>query len=370
MNANRPMAFVSDEILLDDLLKLAAAASCDLERVPDAPAARQRWLEAPLILLDQAGVKECLAHSMPTREAIVVVAFDPEPPDLWKDAMRIGARRVVTLPGAEPSLIDALADAAEGPPSKTGKVLAVMGARGGAGASVFSVAVSLTVLNAGQNTLLIDCDPKSGGLDVVLGAEAEKGLRWPDIQLTAGRVAARSLHESLPTRRRGNAQLSLLSGARKGEAPAPDAVGAVIESGRRAGDVVVCDVPRHLEMAGWAALEKADLIVIVTPAEIRAAIAARQLAEELRNRNGNPQLILRVPSPGGLRPDEIAATTGIPLLAMMHPEPNMALSLELGTFPLRPNGPLAQAARQTLTELAEAAATKRHGNEGHLRAAS
>lgn len=370
MNANRPMAFVADEILLDDLLKLAAAARCDLERVPDAPAARQRWLDAPLILLDQAGVKECLAHSMPTREAIVVVAFDPESPDLWKDAMRIGARRVVTLPGAEPSLINALADAAEGPASRTGKVLAVMGARGGAGASVFSVAVSLTALKAGVNTLLIDCDPRAGGLDVVLGAETDEGLRWPDMQLTAGRVAASSLHESLPTRRQGNAQLSLLSGARKGEGPAPDAVAAVIEAGRRAGEVVVCDVPRHLEAAGWAALDKADLTVIVTPAEVRAAITARQLAQELKDRNGNPQLILRIPSPGGLRPDEIAVTAGIPLLAMMHPEPNMARSLEEGTFRLKPNGPLAQAARQTLIELAEAVAAKGHGNEGHLRAAS
>lgn len=368
MNANRPMAFVSDEILLDDLLKLAAAANCDLERVPDALAARQGWLEAPLILLDQAAVRDCLPLDMPPRKKVVVVAHDPEPSELWKDAMQLGVEKVVTLPGAEPWLIDAMADAAEGPASTTGKVLAVMGARGGAGASVFSVAVSLTALKAGKNTLLIDCDPKGGGLDVVLGAETDEGLRWPDIHLSAGRVAATSLHESLPTKRHGKAQLTLLSGARKGEGPAPDAVAAIIEAGRRAGEVVVCDVPRHLETAAWAALDKADLTVIVTPAELRAAITARQLAQELRNRNGNPQLVVRGPSPAGLRADQITATTGVPLLAMMRPEPNMARSLELGTFRLRPRGPLAQAARATLIELT--AAANHHGNDGHLRAAS
>ena len=96
MNANRPVAFVADETLLDDLLKLAAAAGCDLERVPDAAAARQRWSSAPLILLDQTGATECVKHSVPTRDAIVVVANDPEPPGLWKQAMEIGAERVIT----------------------------------------------------------------------------------------------------------------------------------------------------------------------------------------------------------------------------------------------------------------------------------
>lgn len=369
MNANRPVAFVTDESLLDDLLKLAAAAGCDLERVPDAAAARQRWSSAPLVLLDQTAVTECAAQSLPTRDSIVVVATDPEPPELWKQAMGIGAERVVTLPGAEPWLVSALADAAEGPPSNSGKVLAVLGARGGAGASVFAVAVGLTALTAGDNTLVVDCDPRGGGLDLVLGAETEKGFRWPDMRLSAGRIAAVSLHRSLPTRRRGNAQLTLLSGARKGEGPAPDAVAAVVEAGRRAGDVVVCDVPRQLDAAAWAAIDRADLTVIITPAEVRAAITAGQMAKELAGRGATAQLIVRGPSPGGLRPDEIAASAHLPLLAMMRPEPQLAQSLERGDFHPRRNGPLARAATTTLAELSTLPPKRRRGNDD-MRAAS
>lgn len=369
MNANLPMAFVADELVLDDLLKLAVAATCDLERVPDATAARRRWFTAPLILLDQTGVKECTASALPTRPGIVVVAADPEPPALWKQAMEIGAERVITLPGAEPWLVNALADAMEGPASNAGKVLAVLGARGGAGASVFSVAVGLTALKAGDDTLLIDCDPRGGGLDVVLGAETEAGLRWPDMHLSAGRVATKSLHSQLPTKRRGKAHLTLLSGARRGEGPAPDAVAAIVEAGRRAGEVVVCDVPRQLEPAAWAAIDRADLTVIVTPAELRAAITAHQLAEELTTRGATPQLIVRGPSPGGLRPDEIAATAGIPLLTSMRPEPQLAQSLDRGDFHPRARGPLAHAARTTLTELAKTT-PKPHQDGDGLRAAS
>ena len=369
MNANRPVAFVADETLLDDLLKLAAAAGCDLERVPDAAAARQRWWSAPLVLLDETGVTECVRHAIPTRPAIVVVAADPEPPELWKQAMEIRAERVLTLPGAEPWLVNALADAAEGPASNAGKVLAVLGARGGAGASVFAVAVGLTALKAGDNALLIDCDPRGGGLDVVLGAEDEAGYRWPDMHLSAGRVAASALRGSLPRRRRGNAQLTLLSGARKGEGPAPDAVAAIIEAGRRMGEVVVCDVPRQLESAAWSAIDRADLTVIVTPAEVRAAVRAKQLAQELTDRGVNPQLVVRGPSPGGLRADEIAASAGIPLLATMRPEPQLAQSLESGTFHPRCRGPLTHAARTTLTELAARPPRTQRG-QGDLRAAS
>jgi secretion/DNA translocation related CpaE-like protein len=368
VTTNRPIAFVADETLLDHLLTLAAAAGCDLERVPDVTAARMRWLTAPLVLLDPAAVVECTRKSFPRRAGVVVVATDPEPPELWKQSMEMGAERVITVPGSDPWLVSALADAAEGQPSNAGKVLAVLGARGGAGASVFSVAVSLTALGQGDNTLLIDCDPRGGGLDLVLGAENEPGLRWPDMQLSAGRVAASSLHMALPTRRKGNARMTLLSGARKGEGPAPDAVAAVVEAGRRTGEIVVCDVPRQLDMAAWAAIDRCDLAVIVTPAEVRAALTAKQLAKELKARGVNPQLIVRGPAPGGLQPADVTNAADVPALAAMKPEPRLAVSLDRGVFHPRDNGPLATAASTTLTALVDQP-PKTRPNQGEARAA-
>jgi secretion/DNA translocation related CpaE-like protein len=369
VNANRPMVFVADETLLDDLLKVAAAANCDLERVPDVAAVRQRWSTAPLVLLDRKGMTACVVESLPPREAIIVVTTDPEPPELWKQAMEIGAERVIALPGAEPWLVNALADAVEGPASNAGRVLAVLGARGGAGASVFAVAVGLTALAAGENTLLIDCDPRGGGLDLVLGAEAEEGCRWPDMELSAGRIATAALRDLLPSKRRGKAQLTLLSGARKGECPPPDAVAAVIEAGRRAGETVVCDLPRHLERTAWSAIDRADLTVIVTPAEVRAVISAHQLATELATRGTTPQLVIRGPAPAGLRADEIAATANLPVLTTMRPQPRLAATLECGGFRLKPNGSLARAAKETLAELAARPPKPRRG-QGGLRAVS
>ena len=353
MTTNRPIAFVADEKLLDHLLTLAAAAGCDLERVPDATGARMRWLTTPLVILDPVGVAECSRASFPRRASVIVVSRDPEPLELWQQAMGIGAERVITVPGSDPWLVSAFADAAEGPPSNAGKVLAVLGARGGAGASVFSVAVSLTALGKGDNTLLVDCDARGGGLDLVLGAEDEKGLRWPDMRLSAGRVAAASLHMALPTRRKGNARMTLLSGARKGEGPAPDAVAAVVEAGRRTGEIVVCDLPRRLDMAAWAAIDRCDLAVIVTPAEVRATLTARQLGADLKARGVSPHLLVRGPAPGGLQPEDVEKGADVPALAAMKPERRLAVSLDRGVFHPRDNGPLATAASTTLEALAD-----------------
>ncbi len=352
VNSNRPVAFVEDETLLDDVLKLAAAAGCELERVPDVASARLRWSRAPMVVLDAAGAKSCADAGLSRRDMVVLVSSDPPPADLFERGVQVGAERVLGLPGAEPWLIDALADAAEGPPSKTGKVLAVVGGRGGAGASVFAAAVGVAALRAGHNALLVDCDPMSGGLDLVLGAETEEGLRWPDMSLRGGRVAASALHNALPGRTRGDARLTFLSGARQGVGPAPDAVAAIVEAGRRSGETVVCDVARELGPAACAALDRADLTVIVVPSEVRACVSAKLLAARLTERGVVARLVVRGPSPGDLRAADVAEAVDLPLLVTMRPEPQLAESLERGEFHPRPRGPLSSAARATLAELA------------------
>jgi secretion/DNA translocation related CpaE-like protein len=352
MNTNRPVALVEDEDLLDDVLKLAAAAGCPLERLPDAAAARQCWNTAPLVLLDPAGVRACIGLCVARRGSVVVVCSESPPEDVWKDALSLGAHRVVALPSGEDWLVSLLADAAEEPAGSSGRVLSVLGGRGGAGASVFAAAVGLTVLRAGERALLIDCDPLGGGLDLVLGAETEEGLRWPDMRLRSGRVSVSSLHTALPSRASGSGQLTLLSGAREGTGPEPDAVAAVLEARRRAGETVVCDLSRDLNEAASAALDRSDLAVIVVPAEVRACVSAKLVARQVHDHGIRAMAVVRGPAPGRLRAGDIADAIGIPVLTVMRPEPAIARHLDHGDFTPKPRGPLATAARATLRALA------------------
>ena len=128
----------------------------------------------------------------------------------WEAAIAVGAQHVVTLPAQDGVLMAELSDAAEAArdDGRRGAVLAVIGGRGGAGASVFATALAQSAPDA----LLIDADPWSGGIDLVLGTEAESGLRWPDLALQGGRLNLAALRDALP-RHHG---VSVLSGGRVG----------------------------------------------------------------------------------------------------------------------------------------------------------
>ena len=91
-------------------------------------------------------------------------------------------------------------------------------------------------------------------------------------------------------------------------------------------------------------LDRADLIVVVIPAELRACAAARRLVERFIDEGREAQLVVRGPAPGGMRADEVASTVGLNLLTGMLAEPGLAMALEAGRPPARPRGPLAEAA--------------------------
>jgi secretion/DNA translocation related CpaE-like protein len=249
------------------------------------------------------------------------------------------------MPAQEHDLVRELADAGESArdDGARGEVVAVIGGRGGAGASLFAVALA----HAAIHPLLVDLDPWGGGIDLLVGAETTPGVRWPDLALQGGRLNWSAVREALP-RHRG---ISMLSGTRRGSELDAGAVAAVVDAGRRGGATVVCDLPRRLTDAAQTALDTADLVVVVSPCDVRACAATATIAPVLTGINPNVGLVVRGPSPGGLRADEVAAITTVPLLASMKPHPRLAEQLEHGGLRLRRRSPLASAARQVLAVL-------------------
>jgi len=352
----RPVVMVGAAELGEDLARLAAAAGCELERVAEVAAVRARWSSAPLVLLDAEAAVCCAEARLPRRDGVVVVAAGSAPAALWRRAVAVGAEHVAALPDAEAWLVGALADAVQAP-ADPGRVLAVLGGRGGAGASVLAAAVAVVAVAERRDVLLVDCDGLGGGLDLVLGAEDIAGLRWPELSLAGGRVAASSLHAALPAPSlgAGAGRLTVLSCDRDGPGPDGAAVRAVCGAGRRAGETVVCDLPRHPCDGAEVALGVADLAVLVVPAEVRAAAAAAAVVERVARHGAVLRLVVRGPAPGGLTPADVSRALGLPLLAAMRPQPGLAGALDRGQPPGRTRGPLAVAARQVLAVLHEGA---------------
>lgn len=347
----RTLLMVEDPELLDAVLRLAAAAGCEVHRSPDAADARPRWSRAPFVVLDEPSATRCLRAGLPRRADLVLVGFGAASMEALHCAVALGAEQALELPEAEDHLLSRLAAATDrgAAAERVGRVLAVVGGRGGAGASVLAAALAVVAARSGERALLVDCDPLGGGLDLVLGAEEVTGLRWPELRITDGRIAAAALHAALPAPAISrSAELGVLSCAREAVGPSAAAVTAVVEAGRQAGETVVCDLPRYPTDPALAALELADRVLLVVPADVRSCAAAGRVAAVLAEQTREVGLVVRGPSPGGLTPADVAEALDLPLVAGMAPDKGIARALEQGVPPGHRRGPLAAAARQIL----------------------
>ncbi|SRX93214.1 hypothetical protein MSP7336_01450 [Mycobacterium shimoidei] len=337
------LAVLAGTALRVEVDRIAAAAGVRVVHgAHSSPVSRKTWSAAAVVLLDEAAAQRCARFALPRRRHVVVVTGAEPTPSVWQAAIRVGAQQVLTLPAHGEELVRELAEAAESAceDAGCGPVIAVIGGRGGAGASLFAAALA----RLAREPLLLDLDPWGGGIDLLVGAESAPGVRWPDLALQGGRLNWTALREALP-RHRG---ISMLSGARRGHEVDAAAAAAVIDAGRRGGATVVCDLARRLSDASQTALEAADLVVVVTPCDVRACAATATIVPVLRRSNPNVGLVVRGPSPGGLRAAEVAATAGVPMLASMRAEPRIAEQLEHGGLRFRRRSALAAAARRIL----------------------
>lgn len=333
------LALISDPALREDLDRVAAAAGLRVvHQAAGATPDRRAWKAAAAIVLDPAAAADCPG---PRRPAIYVVTAFEAGAETLRAALAVGAGDALRLPDDEQALLRALAEAGGGVRDDrvaAGALLAVLPGHGGAGASVLAAALAQRAGDA----LLVDLDEFGGGVDLLFARENDPGLRWPDLTVCDGGLDWAALRRALP----GDGHPSLLS-AGPGAEISPTTLLAVCDAARRAGVTVVCDLPGRPGEAAETALRAADLVVLVCQATVRGCASARARSHGLAA-FPNSGVVVRGPAPGGLRAADIAAATGLPLLAAMRPEPMLAERLERSRLRLRSRGPLAQAAGAVL----------------------
>jgi secretion/DNA translocation related CpaE-like protein len=349
--SGRPLVVSTDEDLLDDLLRLLAAAGTEAELATDGPALRRAHREAPLVLVAADVLGSAALRSLPRRPGVVVVGTGELPPAEWAAAVELGAERVVVLPQDEAWLLARVSTAVRVPVER-GWLVAVGGSCGGAGASTVATALALT---AAPRVLLVDGDPWGGGLDLVLGAERAEGLRWPALTGLRGRVAGDALLAALPEIR----GVHVLSASREEARPVPqEALLAVVEAARSVGCAVVLDLPRAAGREGSNVLADADLAVLVVPGRLRATTAARLLVEAPDSSWSAAHLVVgRVA--GGLSRDEVAQVVGRPVVAELPHDRGAVPRGERGEPPdVAARSPLGGVARRILAAARSAAAPR------------
>jgi secretion/DNA translocation related CpaE-like protein len=330
--------------LVEAVRAAAAAAGVPVVVRSNVDTAGPLWLTAPLVLLGD----DATGRGVPVRRPAVVLVCPAGVQDgVFRVALRVGAEQCLRLPDERDALLDRLVVVAD-PGAGPGRVLAVVGGRGGAGATTLAACLAATAARD-RSTMLVDLDPMGSGVDAVLGCEGAEGLRWPDLDGVRGPVRGSVLRQGLPS----VDGVGVLSWGR-GPAlePRPAAVESVLDAARRHCDLVVVDLPRSPGPAAFAALTRTDAVVMLVPAEVRATLAAARVLAQVHPLVPDVRLVVRGPAPGGLVPEQVGQVLGLAVGAALRPEPGLAAALERGDMP-SPRGPLRRWCRGLLTRLDE-----------------
>ncbi|HJW00570.1 MAG TPA: septum site-determining protein Ssd [Arthrobacter sp.] len=261
------------DFLQGEVERIVAAAGGRLRVVADAVEAARYWDSSSAVLVG-SDVREL----PPRRRApAVLVGLNGEGDSLWHLAAALGAERVAVLPDAAAWLAEYLSRSRS--PHAGGLVLGVTGGCGGAGATTAAIWIAQAAAGMGVRALLVDGDPWGGGLELALAAEELPGLRWPDLAEASGSIDPDQLADSLPI----TGGFSFLSWPGSRERPAPvdaAAAGGVLDAARRGYELVVVDIGRGAEPLHTFAWD-CDRILVVLPAQLKAAVASARLLQEL-----------------------------------------------------------------------------------------
>jgi secretion/DNA translocation related CpaE-like protein len=344
-----PLLVTADEALLDELLRLSAAAGTTPDVAHDVPAALRSWAKAPLVLVG-ADLAEPLASAAPARrDGVFVVLLGPSPDAVFATALAVGAESVAELPRSEGWLVERLTDVVDTGPAR-GLTVGVVGGSGGSGATTFACALGQTAGRTGPS-VVVDLDPLGPGVDRVLGLDVVDGIRWEGLGHTTGRLSARALRDSMP-RRDGVAALSWYAGPQPRRLQA-FAVREALSAARRGHDTVVVDLPRGWDSLAEEVVTRCDHVLVTVVPTVPGLAAAVRVCGRFTD-PGGLGLVVRGP---GLDDQTLTRLTGAPVAVRMADQRGLSEATDLGLGPVRSRrGPLGRSAASVVASLGAAAA--------------
>lgn len=211
-------------------------------------------------------------------------------------------------------------------------IIGVIGGSGGVGATTFAAVLAVTAGMHAGHSVLVDLDPASGGVDVLLGLEREPGARWSGLRLDGGYLEPGVLVDGLPR----TGACSVLAADTDDVDPA--SVSQVVSSAVEAGPVVV-DLARRRSADGADAVALCRLVILIARGDVAGLVAARTVAAALED--APLGVLVRQ---GNVATQDAAGLVNLPLLgelpALGAPWPRIDLD--------RPPGALVTVARGVL----------------------
>ena len=213
---------------------------------------------------------------------------------------------------------------------KTARIIGVIGGSGGVGASVLAASIAVRAAQAGLRPVCLDGDRLGGGLDVTLGLEQERGVRWPDLAGARGSIDGPELFRRLPSA--DGVRVLSFDSARDVQLTA-EILRDVLLALSSAADLVVVDLPRPDHEIYAALAPSLDAMVLLAGSGIRDLACASAIAGHLIETCPDVWLCLRTSGKGSHFADTVAGALDLPLLAVVREEPSLAADVLHGIPP-------------------------------------
>ncbi|WP_326598761.1 AAA family ATPase [Streptomyces sp. NBC_01803] len=317
---SEPMRSVPDSgTLLDTLASLTHESVAEL---PDVVVIHEHIGPLPALEL----IRE-VALRFP---AVGVVLVSAEPTaGLYSAAMDAGARGLAGLPLTYDELgarVLAAAQWAAGmrrhlgagetvAPGPGGRIITVSGAKGGVGATVLATQLALAAQTAGpfeRGAILIDLDLLCGDVGSYFDVQFRRSVA--DLAGIAD-ITPQVLAEAVFTHETGLSMLIAPAEGERGEDVSDATARQLLTAVRSRYDVVVVDCGSHMNSANAAAVEMADIAVLVTTPDVIAVRAVNRMVrmwDRLRIRKAADTLTVvnRLGRTSHIQPQLISRITG------------------------------------------------------------
>ncbi|MFI8002176.1 CpaE family protein [Streptomyces sp. NPDC086010] len=274
-----PASPVGDSTQLIDTLARLAGES--IEELPEVVLVHERIGPVPALEL----IRE-VSLRFPSVGVVLITADASQ--GLFQAAMDAGARGLVTLPLSYEELanrvqaagqwstgvrrhLGAGGDVFTGP---GGTVVTVTGAKGGVGATVTAVQLALAAQASGQTAALVDLDLQTGDVASYLDVQFRRSI----VDLAAiSDISPRVLSDAVFSHATGLALLLAPGEGERGEEVSDRSARQIVSALRSRYGIVVIDCGSQMNGANAAAIEMADIAVLVTTPDVVAVRGAKRI---------------------------------------------------------------------------------------------
>jgi pilus assembly protein CpaE len=317
-------------------VRVVAAAEDADALVREVRRARPAAVVAGPGMIGDAGGAEALGP------ANVFAVAPEETLSVLKRSFEVGAKAFFRWPGERDALVESASRAglaSERPSSEPGRVVAVLGPRGGAGTTFLATHLAAVTARRGIGTAYVDANHLFADGSVALGVPVEDPPRTlADLLPIVDELAEEQLAASMWRHPAGFSALLAPSVASMPPTVSATQMRRAIALVAARTQVVVVEVPRSLDALARAALESADRIVLVLTLDLLAFASARRALDLLGSLGlaGRCVLVVNRARRASLVPRDVEVAFGAKAAAVIGEDRSVGRLQELGKLlPMR-----------------------------------